>query len=1230
MPRLSYPIVKTAVHGSFDTDSIDDSSDNSINNSIDNLSDNSDDNLLKIVNKKKIGGKLPNIDNFELQDELNIVSINDNSAIELVNKVNAHINAYFNTKEITREMLLMKCGEIYKNEIVNRSIIAMKPEKSPVIPQRMNIFLEILENKMEENITKSYGKNFIYNQLRDSQLMPLDTYILASMNGPDDKEVKKKMEEVNTRDNQNKYRKKMRRKREENVKKINNYLFAAEKILSAKDYAKLWVKLDYGRNIFSADQIIKEGKLNINRVRSIIKDQLDYLNNVANNKCPHVKLLKKFRSAKSTYIANKYLEQLSTYWKKNRNFSLNFDDLKSLSFNELMKKVPIEHINCNNCGFRIMCTHLLIQHVGMMRRSTNYEILRELMRFSDTNNRNKSNDVFCGNCGEKLREQIHDGESSKSRVEIPEEMRKQIFSISGYVFNKLEINIKINTYKLMLMTAEAIYPFINKIQNDMIKSKMYSMDSVTERMSLFIPIYILAYVCVMIQSGFTTDIQFNLKLMPKRENSRVKKKIIDYINVALRLVTDMKNIVINKYPDFSDEFVKNTLLVAYKLMNDTKGGKKTSMDLQVVVAVRNVFDHVIYDPIYDYLYKYYTVFTSKAGKDRRNYAKDLKITEILNISIDELKKNKVKNHIYNNVGKTLGKKVPNVKLKELETKLDKIRGQKVVQWDTLNKYYTTIKIESIKFMIDYITSDFTSFNMNSVKGRFMEFLVRLVNLNKVEYKVNSIRYVNVLRPEFDYKIKNSRKINTKIYPIGYIYGENGMKHKWDSVIVSNSTSKSGTTIKESVIKKSELRGRHLRDEIKIIDEYSELTKTRKSEINNLSSKKVKSQVGLFDELKNIANFFVIICPEGGQHEWIDGATKNPTLFCKKCKMPQFMLSMGDSVYKDENKKNMMISYYKKYKEKWDKEKLILEKDSKSKFDKFLDEYQKKILQAEEKHKEKLRKEINNYSTDYKIVLKVASEFKININKLYNFGLIDDKNPSDVNGKRIEMDSAQYELRIHKFDAAIRMIAVEYNKLKYINRLGTTKIPKNIALIIQKSNLTKEKLIDISDKLPEIELVSYFTVLGLLKEAVCDKKAKESAKSKKEKVIGFQLTTMCNLVLKILGKESDKKSTLSQLRENFARYILEKVLYGDQMTTKYGKFNWALIYGDKIETKDEKDANFAMSSSSESGESDADELPKDAGLTNTPFENNFDVDVDTDGVDGDDDADDIGLEGYGLD
>lgn len=995
------------------------------------------------------------------------------------------------------------------------------------------------------------------------------TYYKSILKGIDDSVVRQHIKKYKERQARLEISNEIKQKLLDERNKISTYKVIIEKKFGVKRLAEIKAQIAKKPSInASAVKILDLLKPTERKpVQLEFEKREKYLDAVINNKCPHVKLYKKFRHTNNDVDARKLYNDLTKFF-------------KTPTANEM--------IICNNCGFDIICPHLREFTELDLAGKFYAEIKGKLTKYIDR--ASVKDQYYCKICGEMISSLDAFGDIDITRDPasmMNEELKNFMWGEMAILTKYLKFGALVHIPHMITAMRDACYPYIFEIEKQILKSKTNSADEIKAKKRLFITIYAFAYMIhlVLSQRGRAGENEITFKNFKERNEKNV---IVDMIRHALKIIILSRNIVIREIPGMTTDLIKNKLIEAYKSMQ--RGGS------QIIIRsddTEDLLTTLVLDPVYKYLYGINLIDDILNGKNppRGKFGPVDRVNEIMGENITGLEKSK---DIFAKM------KVPKFDNKWNVAAFDNIpslvdgktsAGSKKI-WNTAytgylarsfdifaDKIKQRLWVEPLYVDVGVSTKDDPNTPMN-VKFRepFERHHTKYSEIVENEKRFYQHKLMDSAKSYGRVKIKNTRRYTYTNVPLGRIFDEDGDMHKWDIFISDNVVDGKMSRIefKSGEIAKFAETGKPKQI---ITDRKCSICGILRSKCEELSEKKINESLNARAIVSNFFRFYENRCPKGALHDFGNGEK------CTKCGI------INSYIFNPTTKNS--LAYFREFNTIY-----IREKDEFSTAESSSLLPKEKVIPTESKYNEEYAK----WTFNFNVVLDLANKIKINHRLISALGAVERQEYADVQSGSYIPTEVEYrtDSRIYTVNTHVKNLITEYNQVRFFHKLF--KPSMDLSSLIDNSGINRHKISELSKKLPAVfdDYNARFLYFQW------NKKPRE--------VITFVLQSFCEICLKIWNngeKETEK------LRRDFVEYFIKKILRAEELLSKPGHFNWAALYGDKDTREKEKyDMNFNRELESEKGdEIDETERDEDFGDTSAPFStDNFDIEDNEDDED----------------
>ena len=584
----------------------------------------------------------------------------------------------------------------------------------------------------------------------------------------------------------------------------------------------------------------------------IIKEYENIIENwkmTFNNKCEHLKLLKKLykgKTRKESYDALTEIKQL------------------------IVKGKEHDWYNCKLCNMRLICPHVVdkIEQENIdFSHSKVKEILYKYIDF-ESDNKKAGKLCFCKICSEQLVDNREDNiqNTRTNYVIMDNDIRDKLYGALMSIIPSLRFTMVIDPKMLVSKGINLIYPHVFSVNN----------------LNIAVIIYAYAYILDVVHEN--ENINY--------ESVKPGSKISMLANVLLKDLSKKYNQLIMRTPYATYDYVSEKFLEAYNAIK-----RKTKIDSSKVDDVSAIVTDIFQTPTYQYL----TNILKRIGGTSLNKKTNVDDTvqefnKVLGFTFNDLiteskitRKNNSYNMLFNgdsivvDSGKTLEflKKEKPVNLFKNMYDMKNITDQE--------KKFLNMSGTLQEMLLGELLNSYRLFRMYVV-DRINYNNVDIYNVAMGKHREASNYIKNLLRkPKELYKTYDKYVLQPNIIvSLSDVYDEQGEKHKWDLY-----------KFNDQFVKKKEIY--NLRLTGKINSAFSDIKCSvcglLKSETYKLNNDKIKSSLTDNAESDAMISYFSDLCPSDQKlHEWVDNS-------CKKCGiMSTFPNSAEKRKYYNKHKK----------------------------------------------------------------------------------------------------------------------------------------------------------------------------------------------------------------------------------------------------------------------------------------------------------------------------------------
>lgn len=877
------------------------------------------------------------------------------------------------------------------------------------------------------------------------------------------------------------------------------------------------------------------------REREIVKtefaNQQEMIAAMQNNKCPHIKLLKRLRTSVRILDSYNILTELSKY------------------FNNQNDKQ--QWLTCRECKFRILCPHVR-DRINLEAKKAPYDMIRSrLLKYANRHTESVMNSYsyYCSICSEHLADMIEEDRTAEllgKFGKLDDTLKRVIWREALQASEQIRESAPTNPKQFASAATVILYPLVLEDELASIKrgrKKPVPIDDEEEvidpRTHLSVILYVYAYILNLIASSLTnvkTSIGFN--------GVSQNAKVSTYAEHILDHIVNTKKGIISQMQDITAEYIAGKFKEVYRHIN----GETGEMRIKPVNAEEEIAIQLTqYDPIYHYALRAARVtghtpisrpktpnearreFELIVGeplpdivKNAREMAKDPALAPLMGKrNLVEIPAGTTLEFMYQNPKINMFTKmfrVPADRVSFVEKSSQNILadiiapgfnsvvgGEKVPM--SLNDAYW---LESYRLFVDYTVSVVD-------KKTWDAFQQRLAKLRETEKIYRMERTLNAIKACRDFGFVKPGKY--KILPLAetWLYDENGLPHEWNVFIYKTGSGGSLEVKKSEVLKfleKNTITPEHYFDDFKC-----GICGITQSDLGKLDVEKTQKSILAASEIDTLFIFYESRCPEGDLHSWENSV-------CIKCKLRanliQERLAKATSRLGSEAR-----NYYDKYKSVFVQDRLL--------FESMEIETPQPVVVKENKFISWAKA----WKKDYGIIVKAADKIKTTAFAIEAIGAMEKRDYSDIlDGKGVSSPPVSFDdHRILAADSAVRTFMAHYNQLRNYSKY--VKPPPYIANIVETSGVPKQNYESVTKQLPDVA------------ENYIDKLEAIRQERNPQTMLDFEIQHLCEMALKTA-------ELASPLAQTFAITELSNILRSEKLLSKPGSFNFA-IFSDDFDT-----------------------------------------------------------------
>lgn len=831
-----------------------------------------------------------------------------------------------------------------------------------------------------------------------------------------------------------------------------------------------------------------------------------YFAAVLNNKCPHVRAMRRFRRALSARESHELLENIrADYFKSG---TMGKDQM----------------IQCKVCGFDLICPHVVAREELEYARKPHAEIKAAMTAYIDRALRAEggSRKYHCKICGEIVSSAAPTivGLTDHRDEELNELMWGEIVSLIRY----LQFGNLVDVGKLIANVRDACYPYVYDIEKQILKSKTNTPAEITAKKRIYISIYAMAYLIHLMISNRGREGAEDISFKGFRVRDK-KRETVELIRHGLETIVSAKNTAMKVVAGLTTDVVKAAMVDAFKSLQVKGAQIITHAD-----SPEEILATMLLDPVYKYIY-----LVNEIASGKPSHKPHSRLVEYFG-RVEQTGKN---DDVFGNAkSPALGAFLKHPAPVAFRAGDNAAKygpwyfAQSFIQFFARVKGRTYLHPVYVDDSSDDVVGSKFSPKYAAMAEEFAEFAARerVLLMHKRLSRAQGYVLFEVPSPRWPGdRVRLSR-----------VFGEDGHRHAWTKFVVGEEDKDKKDYAAALAAGQGLPRPTGMR-----------CAKCRilRSETAKLDESTIHDALQHNYILANFARFYAVRCPAPNAGE---STGLHDGIPCSKC---------GYTGKVDD-------AYFKKYIEVYEREKITRVELAPAPPMPALPEFE----------------DLGRWKHQFSIINGLAEKVGVNQRLIMAIGAMEKQRFADVeSGKYVPPEiETPADTRIYKIVGYIKNMLVEYNQLRRAAKI--LKPPAWLAELLDGAGIPRHQLQHIAGNMPAVG-EDFFARVDAIKRTL-----------KPRDIVLYLLEYLCAALTQI--------HAANKLGASFAAGYLKKALRAEELTTKAGYFNWALLYDDGKEPA-KSDSNYDAELGEAPG-ADDDEAPEDEGDTNAPFQNEFDM------------------------
>jgi len=893
-----------------------------------------------------------------------------------------------------------------------------------------------------------------------------------------------------------------------------------------------------------------------------------------NNKCPHVRLARRVRSAPTSQESMAALREL--------------DKLLNI-------KTTDAWIVCKNCELRAICPHVRERVEMEASRAAYGEIRSRLMKYTmKVQNGENDYSYYCRICSERLAETIEeDRNADEGRFgALDSGLRTKIWATAMNAARFVRFPTPTDERQFANSVAAAVFtPILLAEENSAKKHRRVEAELVnadgevtSPRVLLTIILFVYAYILDLTQTSSTLrgrEVGF--------EKVKMGAKASAYAEQILKHIAETHRGLISQIEDVSAEYLAAQFTEAYRLVRgeSTSGAPQTSPEEELAcqvttndqiyrfaalmariagdlpvgralgpAAMKREFETIIgmslpnviisartnaRDPALAPLYLRRTGVEVPAGGSLEYLVKDPRINLFAKLYLPRPPPKNELEEFAEFGGKLGGAALKRPKThhtkeyqKESTTKHapPTAAPKKSIAMKTRPLSATSVAERARYFEAYRLLAKYTN-GVHSVED-YELYKKELEIYRACDKGLRAAQAYRAVKSFYDFRWTGSQRWRSVQLGLAALYDEEGRRHEWSVYIFATPTGELSIPGGRKEVSKARSEGK-ITPAMRLIDLACGVCHIRFSRREkDLDSAKVSRSVVATGEIRAFYEFYASRCPAGLVHEWVDGK-------CAKCGLTIAILenvSLGSAAAR---------KYYDQYVGQFIEEKKAERSEPNN----------VNVAPPVEEDTTDADAEAVAWTKDYTLIVRAAALVNASPPLIEAIGQTDGREYADVGEGRNTPQPPTHSAdpRIFAADAEVRMFLADYGQLRSAGELR--KLPLGVAEVLDAANVPKHEIATM--RLPEIG-VGYYRQLAAMAR-------KRSATD----VYAFIVQSLCAMLLEV-SEISGEHEWLRRLGVAFAKRELSLILRGQKLFAKPGPFNWAIFEsaddGDEVAAEDQ--------------------------------------------------------------
>jgi len=981
-------------------------------------------------------------------------------------------------------------------------------ENKPSVPEQ-SVTADSEYLRIAKELQEITGRSFIVPHkifYFAMSLVGYDKFIDAIILGKDTEEMLNALRyEISVKDSISR----AKRKVAESTYEKSIFMHYASQRLSAEKYKKLLLQVSDEMSLDGIAKLLDTS--DVAMIKKTIADEQKKVDALANNKCPHRRLVAELASDVIAEDKIHTLKELNDYIPAQ-------DVGTDISQQEL--------ITCVKCKFPLMCPHELIMQRDMAAKKSMRDIKENISAYIYPDQ--IQGNFVCRVCGQVIVsisafDAVIDQFEFSRTTEDPEV--SALWSEVSYMTKYIAFKNLVNRNSFINAIVSLIWPLIQTRTSQIMNSRGSSTEEIVAKKRINNAVYILAAFInlsvVSASNAGSKDVVGVALAYP--DNTQGKDHTAKMFNFAANIIGDTMSIFIRRVPGMTLKMIAQDLVVAYRSIAEKRKGpivqvydESGNTDTWLNSSwfdymCLHMLDKISKDSVSQFLDKiapYVEIAQEQKKKSKtedksegKPESKSRKVLKARKVDYSVLRLGSFKLALPNQTPESILKKQMPVYNKPIPRDII-LEGHPLLEtfrewWD---KYYYQSFVFTVEFMRDFYPKIGYEGGQETSALAELHRSPQKRNLNKYEtLLLRVIRYINM---KYCHPMPDKGRYTTQTTsPLGYIYTSSGIKRDWNQYGPwKRPAGKKGPWIRDE---KSDFVYKWPPN---AENAWSDSTGYKYGDVIS-TDVEIIAAIKANEKITNLIEFYEFICPKGDLH----------TFEAKKCSKCGYLQGNKSS---DDQKK-----YYDTYQKDYLRDQKII-----------TGEIAPTQIPQTAHLSIKPKKPVTIKPLDYNLVIEAAKFCKVQPNMIASIGAYEGAQLKAIQDNKYTapVTTAKIQSRPDKIRTCCMHLIIKYGSFV------------NIAHNYNPST-------DLVKLLEDIRVPKGIMSLEQFSDAFMEKYDTVFMNNSSKELVDFALGAFVDMLLKLRDIQRDHKTV-----EPVIEWILSEVLGSERLYTKANITNWSMV------------------------------------------------------------------------